>query len=65
MYISVNKKTNTRRPVKYSVLSSGTISHVWSDDETSAKNSPRRQNRIQLTREIAPAKPQTPSVFDA
>jgi hypothetical protein len=55
MFISVNKKTSNHRPVKYAALSSGTISHVWYDDETSAKTAPRRQNRIKLTREMLPA----------
>ena len=54
MFISVNKKTKNNRPVTYSVLSSGTISHVWYDEETSAKSAPRRRNRIQLIREILP-----------
>ncbi len=55
MFISINKKTNNRRPVTYSALSSGTISHVWYDDETSAKTSTRRKNRITLIRETLPA----------
>jgi len=56
MYISVNKKTNARKPVnvKYSALSSGTISHVWYDEDTSAKAAQLRQNHIKLTREKAP-----------
>lgn len=51
MQASVNKKTVVRRPVKYSALSSGTISHVWCDDEQAASNSQKRKNRIQLKRE--------------
>lgn len=54
MFISVNKKTNTRRPVRYSALSSGTISHVWYDDDTASRTSPRRKNRINLVREMLP-----------
>lgn len=54
MYISVNKKTNTRRPVKYAALSSAlngaTTSGVWMDEETSAQAAPKRTNRIRLTR---------------
>ncbi len=54
MYISVNKKTNNRRPVKYSALNSAlnaaTTSGIWMDEETSS-NAPRRTNRIKLTRE--------------
>lgn len=54
MHISVNKKTNTRRPVTYSALSSGTISHVWYDDDSQAKSSPRRRNNIRLIRDMMP-----------
>lgn len=54
MYISVNKKTNTRRPVKYAALSSAlsaaTSSGVWHDEETSALSAQKRTNRIKLTR---------------
>lgn len=55
MNIVVNKKTNTTRQVKYAALSSGTISHVWYDDETNAPAA-KRQNRIMLTRESATVK---------
>lgn len=51
MYISVNKSTVARRPVKYAALASGTISHVWSDEEETAQL-PRRQVRVELKREI-------------
>ena len=48
MLIRVNKATGkTRQAVKYAALSTGTISHVWYDDETAA---PKRQNRIKMTR---------------
>ena len=60
MYISVNKKTNGKRPVKYAALSSGTISHVWYDEEPA---SAKRKNRIKLTREQIEKAPK-PS-FDA
>lgn len=54
MYISVNKKTNNRRPVKYAALSSAfnaaTSSGVWVDEDTSAQASEKRTNRIKLTR---------------
>ncbi len=33
MYISVNKTTVAHRPVHYAALASGTISHVWSEEE--------------------------------
>lgn len=33
MLVSVNKHTVARRPVQYAALASGTISHVWSDEE--------------------------------
>lgn len=54
MYISVNKKTNNRRPVKYAALSSAlngaTSSGVWYDEDTSAQSAAKRTNRIKLTR---------------
>jgi len=63
MYISVNKKTNNRRPVKYAALSSAlsgsTSSGVWHDEETSAETSVKRTNRIKLTR------PKPSADFDA
>jgi hypothetical protein len=33
MHISVNKNTVAKRPMKYAALASGTVSHVWSEDE--------------------------------
>lgn len=33
MVITINKHTNPRRPVQYAALASGTISHVWSEEE--------------------------------
>lgn len=54
MYITVNKKTSNRRPVKYSALSNAlnaaTSSGVWMDEETSAQSAQKRTNRIKLTR---------------
>ncbi|MFZ4125115.1 MAG: hypothetical protein ACOYJ2_03465 [Rickettsiales bacterium] len=50
MYISVNKSTTTRRPVQYAALASGTISHVWSEEEELSKLN-RRQVRVELKRE--------------
>lgn len=51
MIVRVNKNTGTQKPVKYAILSSGTISHVWCDDESNI--APKRRNRIQLTSEKA------------
>lgn len=51
MMIRVNKNTN-RRPIRYAAMLSGTVSAVWSDDETSS-TAPKRRNRIMLTREKA------------
>jgi hypothetical protein len=51
MHITVNKNTTTSRPVKYAVLASGTISHVWSDEEETAKVD-RRKVRIDLKTEV-------------
>lgn len=50
MLIKVNKNTGTRKDVKYAALSSGTISHVWYDEDSAAA-APKRTNRIRLTRE--------------
>ncbi|MEJ0010078.1 MAG: hypothetical protein WDN72_05925 [Alphaproteobacteria bacterium] len=60
MLIRVNKSTSTRKPVKYAALSSGTISHVWYDEEAS---SAKRKNRILLTRESSKETPK--GNFDA
>ncbi len=51
MHMTTAKKTVTRRPVKYSALSSGTISAVWYDEEQADKSSAKRRNTIVLTRE--------------
>lgn len=55
MYISVNKKTNNRRPVPHaalnSALSGGTSSGVWVDEDTASQASAKRTNRIKLTRQ--------------
>ena len=55
MQMNVNKKI-TRRPVKYAALSSGTISHVWYDEDQAAKLAQKRKNRIQLKSEKPAAK---------
>jgi hypothetical protein len=53
MIISVNKKTKTS-PVKYAALSSAlsgaTTSGIWHDEDSAAKASAKRTNRIRLTR---------------
>ena len=43
MLVSVNKNTVAKRPIKYSALASGTVSHVWSDEEHAPA---KRQVRI-------------------
>ena len=49
MVMRVNKKTNSeKKPVQYAALSSGTISHVWCEEETFFE---KRRNKITLTRE--------------
>lgn len=49
MHIRVNKNTANRpQNVKYAALSTGTISHVWYDEDTS--RDAKRQNRIKMTR---------------
>ena len=52
MFIRVNKNTGSRKtPVKYAALSTGTISHVWYDEDSASTATPKRRNRILLTRE--------------
>ena len=47
MLIRVNKNTSTKKqPVKYAALSTGTISHVWYDDDSTP--SAKRRNNIKL-----------------
>jgi hypothetical protein len=53
MILRINKNTGTQRPVKYAALSTGTISHVWYDEDSASCASPKRRNRIQLTSEKA------------
>ncbi len=49
MLIRVNKNTGTRpQTVKYAALSTGTISHVWYDDDSAPIA--KRTNRIKLIR---------------
>lgn len=60
---TVNKKSVTRRPVKYAALSSGTVSSVWYDEDQAAATAAKRRNHIMLKREKA-EKPATPH-YDA
>mgnify|MGYP000620837307 CR=1 FL=1 len=54
MLIRVNKNTGNRpQAVKYAALSTGTISHVWYDDESTPLQ--KRTNHIKMTM----AKPNT------
>ena len=63
MLIRVNKNTGTKRPnVKYAALSTGTVSHVWYDEETAA--APKRRNRIKMVRAKSDNAPKTP-LYDA
>ena len=60
MLIRVNKNTGThRQPVKYAALSSGTISHVWCDEDS--LDMPKRRNRITLTTDKSKTLVVTPS----
>lgn len=60
MHIRVNKNTaKSRQPVKYAALSTGTISHVWYDDESTP--AAKRRNNIKLRSQ----KPSAESKFDA
>ena len=49
MHIRVNKNTAKSQPVKYAALSTGTISHVWYDDESTP--AAKRRNSIKLKSE--------------
>ncbi len=49
MIIKVNKSTRVRKPVKYATLSSGTISHVWYDDDSESLKTAKRRNAIRLS----------------
>lgn len=60
---NINKKTISRRPVKYAALSSGTVSSVWYDEDQAAKLAGKRRNHIMLKREKA-EKPVAPH-YDA
>lgn len=53
MLVSVNKHTVMRRPVQYAALASGTISHVWSDEEVYAS---KRPVKVVVRREISDKK---------
>lgn len=53
MLIRVNKKITTRQPVKYAAMSSGTISHVWADEESDSISKPKRRNHIRVTRDMS------------
>jgi hypothetical protein len=48
MLVSVNKTTVARKPVTYAALASGTISHVWSEEEPKAE---KRQVRVTIKTE--------------
>lgn len=43
MFVSVNKNSVAKRPISYAALASGTVSHVWSEEEPKAQ---KRQVRI-------------------
>lgn len=53
MLLRVNKNTGTKpQTVKYCALLTGTVSHVWYDDEEAEMRAPKRRNAIRLkTRE--------------
>ena len=51
MFISVNKRSNIRRPVQYAALASGTTGDVvWSEEEEFSKIA-RRQVRVEIVRQ--------------
>jgi hypothetical protein len=50
MHIRVNKHTHIRKPVvKYAALSTGTVSHVWYDDESESIKTAKRRNHIRVS----------------
>jgi hypothetical protein len=54
MYVSVNKRSNIRRPVQYAALASGTTGDVvWSEEEEFSKIA-RRQVRVDIVRQPVP-----------
>ncbi len=58
MFISVNKRSNIRRPVQYAALASGTTGDVvWSEEEEFSKIA-RRQVRVEIVRQ-QPKEPHT------
>jgi hypothetical protein len=66
MLIRVNKNTGShRQPVKYAALSTGTISHVWYDEESASVTSPKRRNRIKLIYTQHGATPNAAPKYDA
>lgn len=50
MLIRVNKKISARNDVKYAALSTGTISHVWYDEDSASAATPKRRNHIKVKR---------------
>ena len=57
MLLRVNKTTGSRRQtVKYAALSTGTISHVWYDEDSAPVT--KRTNRIRVTRQKPATVPQ-------
>ncbi|MES2983631.1 MAG: hypothetical protein V4735_00390 [Pseudomonadota bacterium] len=51
MIVRVNKKISSSQSVEYAALSTGTISHVWYDDDSRSIATPKRQNHIRMTRD--------------
>lgn len=65
MLIRVNKNTgNRRQTVKYAALSTGTISHVWYDEDSASSAAPKRQNRIKMIRATPETSKKAPN-YDA
>lgn len=50
MLVSVNKNTVAKRPISYAALASGTVSHVWSDEEPKME---KRKVRVMVNSEKA------------
>lgn len=52
MLVRVNKRIASP-VVDYHALLSGTVSHVWHDEDSDSRSKPKRRNRIRVTREQA------------
>ncbi|MFZ4542217.1 MAG: hypothetical protein ACOYNL_10575 [Rickettsiales bacterium] len=50
--------------MKYAALSTGTIDHVWYDEDSASARTGKRTNRIRMTRDMS-VKSTTMDTYDA